>query len=80
MFPLIFPDKTESEKWEMTNYIPDVVVMKLGTNDFFGESRSPIQVVDSAAYVTAYLNFVNSFERVFSESTSCVCSRRDDER
>ena len=72
IFPLIFPDKAESKQWDMKNYIPDVIVIKLGTNDFFGESRSPIQVVDSAAYVTAYLNFVTYLKELFPKA-QVVC-------
>ncbi len=68
IFPLIFPDKPNGQKWEMTKYIPDVVVVKLGTNDFFGETRIPIQVVDSSTYVSTYLNFLSQLEETFPKA------------
>ncbi len=68
IFPLIFPDKPNGQKWEMTKYIPDVIVVKLGTNDFFGETRTPVQMVDSSAYVSTYLNFLSELEKTFPKA------------
>lgn len=68
IFPLIFPDRQTSQQWGMTKYVPDVIVVKLGTNDFFGETRTPVHAVDSSAYVTTYLDFLTQLKETFPKA------------
>ncbi|MCU0429346.1 MAG: GDSL-type esterase/lipase family protein [Cytophagaceae bacterium] len=46
--------------WDPNRFVPDVVVIHLGTNDFYQESASPSLPLDSAAYVNAYLAFLQT--------------------
>lgn len=68
IFPFIFPDSADGGLWHMNKYVPDVIVVKLGTNDFFGEARNPIQAVDSLAFVTAYRDFLTQLKDSFPKA------------
>lgn len=51
VYDRIFPD-SPLPGWNFSNYIPDIVVINLGTNDFYAEGT------DSALFVSAYKNLL----------------------
>lgn len=59
--------------WVHSNYIPDIVLIHLGTNDFYPETAVPIKMFDSAAYVSTYINFIADIRSKYSNSTDIVC-------
>jgi peptidoglycan/xylan/chitin deacetylase (PgdA/CDA1 family)/lysophospholipase L1-like esterase len=48
-----------SQTWDHSKYVPDVVVLNLGTNDFAAEVASAAYTVDQTTFTTAYLNFIS---------------------
>ncbi|MFL5728572.1 MAG: SGNH/GDSL hydrolase family protein [Cytophagaceae bacterium] len=46
--------------WNTTNYIPDVAVIHLGTNDLAPEAWSSPSMLDSASFVNAYITFITT--------------------
>ncbi|MCX6182426.1 MAG: hypothetical protein NT150_10900, partial [Bacteroidetes bacterium] len=74
LFNRIFADDNASV-WNHNNYIPDVVVIHLGTNDFANEqtwasNHSPL---DSASYVSKYIGFISDLRTTYGSSTKIVC-------
>lgn len=67
---IIADDATTS--WDHYEYIPDVVVINLGTNDFSAETSSATYTVDSAAFVQAYISFISKL-RGYYPNASFVC-------
>lgn len=63
IYDRIFPDDAESKKWKDKAYEPDVIVIKLGTNDFMYEAFQNIPV-DSAEYVDTYIAFVERLHKL----------------
>ena len=70
----IFPDDAASV-WNFNNYIPDVVVIHLGTNDFANEQTwaSNHSTLDSASYVNKYIGFISDIRIAYGSSTKIVC-------
>jgi lysophospholipase L1-like esterase len=56
MYDQIIAD-VPSPAWDHNNYIPNVIVSHLGTNDFFPVSQG--SAIDSVAFVNTYITFVN---------------------
>lgn len=57
--------------WDHNSFIPNILVLHLGTNDFF-----PVSVgkpIDSVSFVSAYINFVNKL-RGFYPTACIVCA------
>jgi lysophospholipase L1-like esterase len=50
-----------SKTWDHTQQVPDIIVINLGTNDYYGESRN--QPLNDSVFVQTYIQFV---ERLFS--------------
>ena len=63
IYDRIFPDDDASKKWKDKDYEPDVIVIKLGTNDFMYEAFQKIPV-DSAEYVATYIAFVDRMHKI----------------
>jgi len=61
-----------STAWNHYNYIPDVIVINLGTNDFFAEVASASYTVDSATFVKTYIDFITKL-RGYYPNASFVC-------
>lgn len=61
-----------STSWDHYNYTPDVIVINLGTNDFYAETTSATYAVDSATFVQAYISFVTKL-RSYYPNASFVC-------
>lgn len=60
---LVLPDDPASPKWDVSRYVPDVVVVNLGTNDF-----SPGDV-DPVAYETAATEFLAKLRTAYPAAT-----------
>ncbi|MFN3406005.1 MAG: SGNH/GDSL hydrolase family protein [Cytophagaceae bacterium] len=71
IYDRIFPDKSSPE-WKTENFIPDVVVINLGTNDFYPESLPNPDKVDSAAFAKKYISFIGKLRKHYPEAT-IVC-------
>ena len=69
----IFPDAA-SPLWNAANYVPDIILIHLGTNDFAREQATPPYMVDSAQYVNAYIALVTTLRSNYS-SAYIVCVR-----
>jgi lysophospholipase L1-like esterase len=61
-----------SATWNHLNYIPNVIVINLGTNDFSAEVVSSNYIVDSAVFVKTYISFLAKL-RAYYPHTSIVC-------
>ena len=72
-FDRIFPGQA-SPTWNFSNYIPDLVVIHLGTNDFYQESLSPPIMLDSALYVDKYIAFINTLRSNYGSTTKILCA------
>lgn len=59
-----------TDTWNPSNYIPDVVVIHLGTNDFFPETWATPDMLDSASYVNAYIDFVTLIRQHYPISST----------
>ncbi|MFM7022828.1 MAG: GDSL-type esterase/lipase family protein [Flavobacteriales bacterium] len=70
----IFPDDASSS-WNFNNYIPDVVVIHLGTNDFANEQTwaTNHSTMDSADYVSKYIGFISDIRTAYGSATKIVC-------
>jgi lysophospholipase L1-like esterase len=55
----IYPGQN-NPAWDPNRFVPDVLVIHLGTNDFYQETVMPSNVLDSASYVNAYLAFLQT--------------------
>lgn len=66
----VFPDETESVLWDVKKEIPDVVVIKLGTNDFFPEAHG--NYLDDSSFVKTYIEFVKKL-RTYYPLAKIIC-------
>lgn len=59
----------DSRKWDFKNFIPEVVSIALGTNDFSrGDGMKPRLPFDSAIFTTAYVNFVKAVKAKYPDA------------
>ncbi len=72
-FNKIFPGQS-LPLWNFNNYIPDLVVIHLGTNDFYPETWGTPNMLDSALYVDKYIAFINTLRTNYGASTKIVCA------
>lgn len=62
-----------SNKWDFSSYIPDLVSICLGTNDFSdGDGSYDRLPFDSAQYVDAYIQFVKTIYSHYPETQVCL--------
>lgn len=59
--------------WDHSNYIPDVVVINLGTNDFSAETGNQAYYVEEETFVNAYIDFIGNIKTVYPDA-SIVCA------
>ena len=71
------PDNASST-WNTSNYVPDVVVIHLGTNDFAPEQASTPSMVDSTTFVNTYISFIATL-RTNYPSAKIICIRPNSE-
>lgn len=61
------------KKWDFTRYVPDLVSVCLGTNDFSdGDGLSERLPFDSANFVGHYIAFINTLYRQYPETQICL--------
>lgn len=53
--------------WNFNNYIPDIVIINLGTNDFWDGNNFNLQT-----FKTEYVNTVTSLANIYGEDTSFI--------
>ena len=70
VYDRIIPDDVHS-KWNHKRYIPHVVVINLGTNDFSAEANSVVKI-DSVSFVNRYSSFLKVL-RDYYPLASIVC-------
>ncbi len=62
-----------TKKWNFPSYIPDLVSICLGTNDFSdGDGSYDRQPFDSAQYVNSYIQFVKTIYSHYPETQVCL--------
>lgn len=61
-----------SKPWDHSSFHPDVVVIKLGTNDFFKETTEPMVPLDSADFVGAEIDLVQQVRAAHPDATIIV--------
>lgn len=70
--PLIFEQAIPNEfyhgNWIHRSFIPDVVIVALGTNDFGPEMTDNNNLLDSSDFVTTYINFINKLHTTYTKS------------
>ena len=66
IYDKIFPDSINSPKWDFKKSQPDMVVINLGTNDFYKG------IPDSVIFVNTYVNFLKRL-RSYYPSATFVC-------
>jgi lysophospholipase L1-like esterase len=67
VYDSIFFEETASPKWDSQKYVPDAVVINLGTNDFSpGESDRPIMQVNT--WVSAATEFVRKLRGYYPQA------------
>ena len=70
-----FYDQTIADQsspvWDHNNYTPNILVIHVGTNDFYPVSVG--NAIDSAAFVNAYINFVTKL-RGYYPSACIICT------
>ncbi len=60
--------------WNFNSYVPDLLVIHLGTNDFYPQSWATPSMLDSASYVDKYITFINNLRTQYGSSTKIICS------
>lgn len=72
-FNRTFPDESSSV-WDHSKYVPDVVVINLGTNDFGAEvSNSASFYVEKDVFVGAYVDFISDIRTEYPQS-AIICA------
>lgn len=69
----INPDNSSST-WNTSTYVPDVIVIHLGTNDFAPEQTASPSMVDSTTFVDTYISFITTL-RGYYPSAKIICIR-----
>lgn len=67
VYDSLFFEQTDSPAWDPKLFVPDVLVIALGSNDFSpGDSDRPIMMVDD--FASAYVQFINKLRKDFPEA------------
>lgn len=74
VYDSLFFEQTDSPLWDPKLYVPDALVIALGSNDFSpGDSERPIMEVD--VFVNAYVEFIHKLRQDFPDAhIFCVSS------
>jgi lysophospholipase L1-like esterase len=70
IYDRIFPDE-ELPRWNFNWYVPDLVIIHLGTNDFYQEVTGN-SILDSARFVHSYSAFIKRVRTLYPEA-KIVC-------
>lgn len=57
VYPFLFPSDGVQQSYHFS-YNPDLIVLKIGTNDFGAEMNDPNNLADSTRFVSTYLKFL----------------------
>lgn len=71
VYDLLYPELEDSPAYDLAQFIPDVVVVALGTNDFSpGDNppEDPREHMEIDAFTTAYIAFVDHLRDVYSDA------------
>jgi lysophospholipase L1-like esterase len=67
VYELLYPEQEDSPEYDRSSFVPDVVVVALGTNDFSpGDSERP--PLDVEPYVEAYIEFVERLRGYYPDA------------
>jgi lysophospholipase L1-like esterase len=74
VYDLMFFEQTQSPRWDTTRYVPEEVVIGLGTNDFSpGDSDRPTMDVD--VFAGAYVKFIGTLRGYYPKADIfCISS------
>ncbi len=71
----IYLNKDSNALWNFSRYIPDLVSVCLGTNDFSdGDGKTVRTELDSAQFVNDYTHFLKLIRRFYPEAQICCLS------
>ena len=71
VYDSLFLEQTDSPKWDHTRFVPDALVLALGTNDFSpGDSERASMKVDD--FVAAFVKFISRL-RTYYPNASIFC-------
>jgi len=59
LYPYVLPSVKQGE-WNFSSWIPDVVIINLGTNDYSTQPYPPQDV-----YQNAYVDFINTYTKAY---------------
>ena len=65
LFDKTMPDEKHSSIWNHQNYIPELIIIELGTNDFAAETQTPPLILDSLSFVNSYIQFINQLKNYY---------------
>jgi lysophospholipase L1-like esterase len=63
--------EANSPKWDLKKFIPDAIIIELGTNDFSPGDNLPSHPrpkMDTATFVSAYIRFIDALQLVYPEA------------
>jgi lysophospholipase L1-like esterase len=67
VYDLMYYEEMMSDPWDTTKFVPDAIVVALGTNDFSpGDSEREKMTVET--YTAAYVDFVNTLRGYYPEA------------
>jgi len=71
----VYPDKPEQLAWDATRYVPDVIVINLGTNDFNSlQNKTDLdQPTFDAKYAEAYRQFIARLRSLYGKDKLILC-------
>ncbi len=70
IYQRVFPDEEQSAVWDLKKEIPEVIVIKLGANDFAPEAKG--DELNDIAFTHAYLSFVEKLRSYYPQA-KIVC-------
>lgn len=72
IYDQIIPDNA-SKIWNSQNYIPQVIVINLGTNDFSAETSNSSYTVDQTTFVNTYVSFIGKLRNYYPQASIICC-------
>jgi lysophospholipase L1-like esterase len=64
-----------SSPWDFSSYVPDLVVICLGTNDFSdGDGKTPRPAPDSTKFIDIYIKFLKLIRKNYPQAVICCLS------
>ena len=74
-YDYLYLNPADSVKWDFSRYVPDLVSICLGTNDFSdGDGSYDRAPLDSAKYVNAYIKFIKGIRGNYPDAQICCLS------